>query len=446
MQVKNPKVGNVGRLTRNAAVSAAFVIGLLGVGNLTGVAGGSAVATEACTGEEFSREVDQAGEALRDFNARMSPKLKSSFRRLKTAKGWSDVDAQNLAQDYLFDAKIAGLDNKANDLLTKLDTLGSAGETGEATCEKLNELKATGSELLAVMKAKATYTLAKIDDELAAKDGSGKAASPRGATITRLPDGKASDLIVAPPQAAALKPPVDKGSDGGRAAKPKTATAPAKRHQPKPAPATESSGSWETVTQQSPQAPAGNQDLARLDQGPGGDGQFLQPPPGAFIGPDEGYTVEEIRDATKGFFGTISTNLATVIEHAFGQWGRPTGYVLGKEGGGAFLAGVRYGSGTLFMRSGKRRKVYWHGPSLGYDFGAEGSRTLYLIYSLRHPNDLYRSYTGVDGSAYLIGGVGVTLLKGGPVVLAPIRSGIGLRLGANIGYVRFTPKQTWNPF
>jgi hypothetical protein len=98
------------------------------------------------------------------------------------------------------------------------------------------------------------------------------------------------------------------------------------------------------------------------------------------------------------------------------------------------------------MRTGGERPVYWHGPSLGYDFGAEGSRTMFLIYRLADPEALFRSFTGIDGSAYLVGGVGITFLKGGDVIMAPIRSGLGLRLGANVGYVRFTPKATWNPF
>lgn len=169
-------------------------------------------------------------------------------------------------------------------------------------------------------------------------------------------------------------------------------------------------------------------------------------PPQSYTSDEAGYSIEEIRDATKGFFGTVSTNLATVLEHAFSTSGRPTAYVLGQEGGGAFLAGLRYGDGTLFMRAGGTQKVFWHGPSIGADLGAAGSRTLFLIYKLKEPADLYRSFSGVDGSAYFVGGVGVTLMKGGKVVMAPIRSGLGLRLGANIGYVRFTPRPTWNPF
>lgn len=170
----------------------------------------------------------------------------------------------------------------------------------------------------------------------------------------------------------------------------------------------------------------------------GGDGEPLTP--------TQGYTMAEIRQATRGFFGTISTNLGSVIEYAFQNWGRPTGYILGKEGGGAFLAGLRYGKGTLYPRYGQPETVYWHGPSLGYDFGAAGSRTLILVYQMSRTTDLHRMFTGVDGSAYLVGGVGLTVLKGGPMIMTPIRSGLGLRLGANVGYLRFTNRPTWNPF
>lgn len=161
---------------------------------------------------------------------------------------------------------------------------------------------------------------------------------------------------------------------------------------------------------------------------------------------EPGYSIDEIREVSRGFFGTISTSLASVIEYAFQQSGRPTAYVLGSEGGAAFLAGLRYGEGTLYHRSGAQQQVYWHGPSIGYDIGGDGSRTLFLIYSLHEPDELFRRFTGVDGSAYLVGGVGMTLLRGGNVTMAPIRSGLGLRLGASIGYVRFTPRPTWNPF
>jgi hypothetical protein len=172
--------------------------------------------------------------------------------------------------------------------------------------------------------------------------------------------------------------------------------------------------------------------------------QPFQPAPGT--GDADGYTIEEIRAASAGFFGQVSANLGAVIEHLFSQSGRPAGYILGTEGGGAFVAGVRYGKGTLYLRTGGSQKIYWHGPSVGFDVGGEGSKTLFLIYKLTAPDELYSTFTGIDGSAYLVGGVGATLVTNGRVVMAPIRSGVGLRLGANIGYLRFGPKATWNPF
>jgi hypothetical protein len=170
------------------------------------------------------------------------------------------------------------------------------------------------------------------------------------------------------------------------------------------------------------------------------------PPPAASADPVATWSPEEIRAAGSGLFGTISTGLASVIEHAFQTRGRPNGYILGDEGGGAFLAGVRYGSGKLYIKGRDPERVYWRGPSIGYDFGAAGSKLMVLVYNVREPEDVHASFVGVDGSAYLVGGVGMTLLTNGQKVLAPIRSGIGLRLGANIGYLKFSAKQSWVPF
>ena len=142
----------------------------------------------------------------------------------------------------------------------------------------------------------------------------------------------------------------------------------------------------------------------------------------------------------------VSMDLARVIEYAFQRSGRPNGYILGEEAGGAFIAGLRYGEGTLYTKDAGNHRVYWQGPSVGYDFGAEGSKTMVLVYDLRSPGEIFTTYAGVDGSAYFIGGVGITFLARGHVVLAPIRSGIGLRLGANVGYLKYTREPTWNPF
>ncbi|HZP08814.1 DUF1134 domain-containing protein [Methyloceanibacter sp.] len=158
------------------------------------------------------------------------------------------------------------------------------------------------------------------------------------------------------------------------------------------------------------------------------------------------YTLEEIKDAGGRFFGKVSMGFARVVEYAFHRAGRPNGYILGEEAGGAFIAGLRYGEGTLYTKDAGSFKVYWQGPSLGYDFGADGSKTMVLVYNLQSPGEIFDTFAGVDGSAYFIGGVGITFLGGDHVTLAPISSGVGLRLGANVGYLKYTREPTWNPF
>jgi hypothetical protein len=184
----------------------------------------------------------------------------------------------------------------------------------------------------------------------------------------------------------------------------------------------------------------------------GGPGQpYTTAPPSADTsmqsdGSQGTFSVDEIKGAGHRFFGQVSMDLARVIEYAFQRAGRPNGYILGEEAGGAFIAGLRYGEGTLYTKDAGNHHVFWQGPSLGYDFGAEGSKTMVLVYDLYSPGEIFNTYAGVDGSAYLIGGVGVTFLARSHVRLAPIRSGIGLRLGANVGYLKYTRQPTWNPF
>ena len=161
---------------------------------------------------------------------------------------------------------------------------------------------------------------------------------------------------------------------------------------------------------------------------------------------DGSYSSREILDAGRSFFGSVSKGLASVVEYAFKQQGRPNGYVLGEDAGGAFVAGLRYGEGMLYTKDAGAHRVYWQGPSIGWDAGAAGSKVMMLVYNLRDPEEIYQRFAGVDGSAYLVGGVGLTFQKSGPVIVAPIRSGLGLRLGANIGYLKYTRRPTWNPF
>jgi hypothetical protein len=170
------------------------------------------------------------------------------------------------------------------------------------------------------------------------------------------------------------------------------------------------------------------------------------PPPAPPTRAQNTYGPDELVGAGHRFFGNVSRGLASVIERAVSQWGLPNGYVLGEEGSGAFVAGLRYGEGTLYTKNAGDLHVYWQGPSVGFDWGGDGARTMTLVYNLPATNAIYQRFAGIDGSAYIIGGFGMTALTSNNIVLVPIRSGLGLRLGANIGYLKFTPRPTWNPF
>jgi hypothetical protein len=158
------------------------------------------------------------------------------------------------------------------------------------------------------------------------------------------------------------------------------------------------------------------------------------------FGPDE-----LVREGHR-FFGSVSQGLAQIVEKAVGNWGQPNGYILGQEGSGAFVVGLRYGDGKLYTKNAGDRRVYWEGPSIGFDTGGEGARTMMLVYNLPATDAVFQRFAGIDGSAYFIGGFGMTALASGNIVVVPIRSGVGFRLGANIGYLKFTPNATWNPF
>ena len=186
----------------------------------------------------------------------------------------------------------------------------------------------------------------------------------------------------------------------------------------------------------------------------GGPGQPYEPAPGqgAYVPPeaqssDDGtFSAEEIKGAGHRFFGSVSMGLARVIEYAFQRAGRPNGYILGEEAGGAFVAGLRYGEGTLYTKDAGDHRVFWQGPSLGIDYGGNGTRAMMLVYDLPDVDTLYARYGGVSGSAYIVAGVGMTVLKSRDVILVPIRTGVGARLGVNVGYLKLTRAPTWNPF
>ena len=158
------------------------------------------------------------------------------------------------------------------------------------------------------------------------------------------------------------------------------------------------------------------------------------------------YSDNELVGAVSTHLGVTAESAATTIEKLFKDRGRPVGYITGEEGGGAVGVGLRYGKGTLWMKNGETRKVYWQGPTVGFDVGADASKVFTLVYDLNDPDDIYRHFPGVDGSAYFVGGMAVNYQKAYGITLAPIRTGVGLRLGAKVGYTKYTTKRKVIPF
>ena len=157
------------------------------------------------------------------------------------------------------------------------------------------------------------------------------------------------------------------------------------------------------------------------------------------------FSKEELVSSVSDFFGTTAEAAGGAVEKIFHDHGQPTGYIAGHEGSAAFALGLRYGKGLLYMKNREPQPVYWQGPSVGWDFGGNASRAFTLCYNLQYPEAVFRRYPGVDGSAYLIGGLGVNYQRAEDITLAPIRTGLGLRLGANVGYLAYSRKRNWIP-
>lgn len=373
----------------------------------------------ACTQADLAAVVDDMGAKLRASSMEAYPRLQARMRQLAAAKGWPEVEAETKAQDLLEDRESRALDERAGQLLIELDRKGPS-EATSPTCAQVAELKTIANQLIEVTKAKSAHSLARLDIELGVRPAA-------KAPDTKAPDSKDPKGELKSAEPAAKRPAIA------------NATPPAMRPTA-PLP-------WETQTVRPPAVPA----PVALDTQPQagvqpGNQQANPPWTSPASSADLEFTEEDIRAAGRGVFGTISAELASVIEYAFKSYGRPTGYILGTEGGAALLAGLRYGNGMLVTKRDGERRIYWQGPSVGYDFGIAGSRTLVLVYNLQDPDAMLARFGGIDGSAYLIGGVGLTFLKKGPIILAPIRTGLGLRFGANVGYLKFTSQPSFNPF
>ena len=169
-----------------------------------------------------------------------------------------------------------------------------------------------------------------------------------------------------------------------------------------------------------------------------------------FSGP-ESFSGEELIASGHHFFGTASKGLAMTVEEAVRRWGEPNGYIVGQEASAAIFGGLRFGEGMLFTRNAGERRIYWQGPSLGFDLGGDGGRTMMLVYNLPAAEALFAEglhtrFVGLNGSAYVVGGFGFTAAMYDEMIVVPIRTGVGARLGVNVGYLKFTPEPTWNPF
>ncbi len=161
---------------------------------------------------------------------------------------------------------------------------------------------------------------------------------------------------------------------------------------------------------------------------------------------DDEFSEDEMFAKASAFFGETTEGLAKAIEHVFADQGRPNGFLTGEEISAALIIGLRYGDGTLHRKNGDTRKVHWQGPSVGFDAGGNASKVFVLIYNLKDNEEIYQRFPGVEGTFYFVAGVGVNYQQTGDIILAPIRTGIGLRAGANVGYLHYTKKRSWNPF
>jgi len=376
-----------------------------------------------CGPNAFAEVIDRTGAYLRGITASTQPELRRRFDRLARIEGWKPEEAEERSYELVHDAHLAAFDANARKLLIELDTLGAVS-AAEADCARLERLRDVAQELRRISEAKARHLTARLDAAIAATEPATAAAK-------------------APPSAAAPPSPPSSPAPPGAASRP-AQSAPGSRE------ALVTSEAWSTEKRAAPPAPSPDWQTSTTttpepSETPSRPLAETLPRP-APVPAEQTYSTTEIQQAGRGLFGSISASLASVIRYAFDTYGEPNGYILGTEGGGALLAGLSYGRGRLHTKMGPPLKVYWQGPTVGYDLGLTGSRVLFLVYNLKNPEDIFRRFGGLGGSAYVVGGVGLTYHMRGSIVLAPIRTGLGLRIGANIGYLKFTPELNLNPF
>ncbi len=417
-----------------------------------------AAGAQNCTGADFGAVVDQTAQALRDLNVNGSKRYQAKVAALREKNRLSDTDIEARTTS-LHDEKVDGFNREIESLVAQMDML-SQTPAAKITCDKLDELKRVRDRLLTVMGQKSGYMLAKVEAELdsaVSKPNQQVASSSSQSTLpepAKPVDPSAAPASIKPPSLAEPRPhtPEPKAPPPVASARPAPTTTPdyAPPSLPERSPAVPSRVARNSVPPERdlpPPAPINDADrptaLAPPPMRGDDNAPPVLPPP---VSEEEGFSIADIREAGRGVFGTITAEFGAAINYAFQQFGQPNAYISGVEGGAAFLAGLRYGKGTIYRKNTGPSEIYWQGPSAGLDFGAEGGRALFLVYNLDDPYAIYGRFGGIGGAAYVAGGVGLNVLGKGGVVIVPIRSGLGLRLGANLAYVKFTERQTWNPF
>jgi hypothetical protein len=383
-------------------------------------------AADHCDARAFGVQIDQTAQALRTINRDSEARFQERLLTIARSKGWTEAQKADKAAAAMDDSKLETFNSEIEELVGKLDALNATPKT-DISCARLSDLKAVNDKLVSVMRQKAGFILAQLESE---------AASPPISPYSQnTPVEKPSPL----PQTATITP-----EQTTPTAVPWSANV-AKALRPPAQPATQPP----TASQNPPPLPT-------RPTPPQQEGRvaFLTPPVSDALpipaSPQATYSVEEIRNAGQGVFGTLTSEFAVVMNHAFKTYGQPNAYIVGDEGGGAFLAGLRYGEGKLFTRVNGIEtgptSIYWQGPSIGADIGATGSRTLFLVYNLDNATTLYKRFHGIDGTAYVAGGFGLTVFQSGNLLIVPIRTGLGLRLGASVAYLKFTERASLNPF
>ncbi len=402
-----------------------------------------------CDSTSFGALIDETAQILRTLNKDSERRFQDRLQATAKARGWTAQQAATNAASAMDDARLSQFNNEIEELVSRLDRL-SVTPKGEVSCDRLNDLRGVRDRLVTVMGQKSGFILAQVDIENSKPSGSSKPVTETAETSA--PPSKPSTPPAPPAQA--LNSTQDNAqsptsSAAGSSWRPPSWSTDTKENQQDRKRQPDQNSATATALPIRPVAPPkqSRPDDRVAVAAPAKPPEVPLPP---VVVASSGYSVLEIRSAGSGVFGTLTSELAGVINHAFQQYGQPNGYIIGNEGSGAFLAGLRYGEGQLYTRLNGTDTgplpIFWQGPSLGLDVGGDGSRAIFLVYNLEDVNKLYERYPGIDGSAYVAGGVGLTVFKRHRTLIVPIRTGLGLRVGASFAYLKFTSRASWNPF